>query len=318
MKYCKINYILKRSIVVLFFLYAEIILSTQQTFAKKKVSYWRNLAYYKNSIRMADTICYKVLNGRKLNLLVMKPEDKTHANNNRPVLVWIHGGGWTGGNAGQFIPHLRYSADRGAVGISIEYRLIRKNNIPDDGNTTKLTDCIADCRDALRYIREHKEELGIDSGRITVIGDSAGGHLALCMGILDAPMVEKADAVVDCNGITDFNNTTWQEYLPHSKDMKEEIQEFSPLFHLDKNDPPLLILNGGRDNLVTPTEASKLYLEAKRVGIDCEYELFDDMQHAFILTNYHSTDEQITRAMIAIDKFLVKRKLLEGETMLKQ
>lgn len=274
-----------------------------------------NLAYYKSCTRLADTIWYKEVNGKKLFLLVINPEYKS-SKKNRPALVWIHGGGWTGGHASQFIPHLRYSADRGAVGFSIEYRLIRKKNVPEDENTTKLTDCIADCQDALRYIREHKDEFGIDTKRITVIGDSAGGHLALCLGILDAPSVEKPNAVVNCNGITDFNNKTWQEYLPRVKDINEEIQAFSPLFHLDINDPPLLILNGGKDYLVTPDEANKLYLEAKKAGIDSEYVLFDDMQHAFILTNYHATEDQTTQAILAIDKFLTKRGFLERKTIL--
>ncbi len=317
MKHCRIRIRSDWRVLTLSFLCLVIIFYQNETFAQKQVGVKNTLEYFKKSTRIADTICYKEAGGRKLFLLVMKPENKLRIKN-RPVLVWIHGGGWTGGNAGQFIPQLRYSADRGAVGISVEYRLIKKNNAPDDGNTTILTDCIADCRDALRYIREHKNELGIDPKRVTVIGDSAGGHLALCMGILDAPFVEKADAVIDCNGITDFNNKTWQVYLPHKKGLDEEIQAFSPLFHLDRNDPPLLILNGGKDKVVTPEEANKLYLESKKAGIDSEYMLFDDMQHAFILTNYHATEEQTTRAMLEIDNFLVKRKLLKGETVLMQ
>lgn len=312
MKYCTQIQRISKGVLMLLFAFIGIVCSAQLALAKKTSTTKLTLAYYKNSARMADTICFKEVNGRRLILLVMKPADKTHTKN-RPVLVWIHGGGWTGGNVGQFIPQLRYSAAHGAVGISVEYRLIRKTNAPDDGNTTTLADCIADCRDAIRYIREHKNELGIDSDLVTVIGDSAGGHLALCMGILDAPSVEKADAVIDCNGITDFNNKTWQVYLPHKKRMDEEIREFSPLFNLDRNDPPLLILNGGKDNIVTPEEANKIYLESKKAGIDSEYILFDDMQHAFILTNYHATEEQTTRAILEIDHFLTKRGFLKGK-----
>ena len=96
----------------------------------------------------------------------------------RTAVVWIHGGSWTGGSAYNFFPHARYFAARGAVGFSVEYRLLKKNR-------TTVGDCLADCKSVIRYIREHAAELGIDPVKIIVMGDSAGGHLASCLGTID-------------------------------------------------------------------------------------------------------------------------------------
>ena len=207
---------------------------------------------------------------------------------------------------------------RRKVFFSPAFPLMRKENVSDDGNMTKLTDCIADCQDALVYFRKHASELGIDPKRVAVIGDSAGGHLALCMGIFDSFPSARANAVIDCNGITDFNNKKWQGYLPNQNDLSAEIKKYSPLFNLDKSDPPLLILNGKKDKVVTAEESEKLYYEAKKAGIDAETILFDDMQHAFILTNYTATKEQTTKAILEIDKFLKARGFLKGKTILTQ
>lgn len=86
-----------------------------------------------------------------------------------PLLVWIHGGGWSGGshnNPPAFALALR---ERGVAVASIGYRLSGRAIFPAQ---------IHDCKGAIRYLRAHAAEFNIDAGRVMAWGSSAGGHLA--------------------------------------------------------------------------------------------------------------------------------------------
>ena len=110
---------------------------------------------------------YKTVDGVSLKLYFFAPASAApHAH--APAVVWIHGGAWAGGTLDGFMPHARYVAARGAVGFNLEYRLLKPNG-------PFISDCIADCRSAIRYIRSHADELGVNPQRIAAAGDSAGG-----------------------------------------------------------------------------------------------------------------------------------------------
>ena len=121
-------------------------------------------------------VVYKKVGDVGLTLAVFEPAD-AKPGDRRAAAVWVHGGGWTAGDDRAFYPHARYYASRGAVGVSINYRLIRA------GGPTAF-DSFADCKSAVRYLRAHAAELGIDPARVAVLGDSAGGHLAGCLGTI--------------------------------------------------------------------------------------------------------------------------------------
>src|SRR5688572_11393186 len=88
-----------------------------------------------------------------------------------PLLVWIHGGGWSGGSKTQ-MPYLSQLA-RGYVLASIEYRFSQKAKFPAQ---------IQDCQAAIRFLRANAKKYNIDADRIGVGGGSAGGHLAALLG----------------------------------------------------------------------------------------------------------------------------------------
>ena len=101
----------------------------------------------------------------------------------RPAVIFIHGGGWHSWNPEQFALDARSYAARGLVGISVGYRLTKPP-------ATTVLDCVADVKSAVRWIRKHAGELGVDPARIVMLGDSAGGHLAAVTALLpglDAP-----------------------------------------------------------------------------------------------------------------------------------
>ncbi len=131
---------------------------------------------------------YKEVDGRELKLYIFNPANhKPRANT--PAVVCIHGGGWMGGDPSLFFPHARYFAARGLVAFSVQYRLTSAGGVT-------VGDCIEDCKSAFRFIRLNAERFGVDPARLAVLGDSAGGHLAACMGVMDEFEAPKEDPSV--------------------------------------------------------------------------------------------------------------------------
>ena len=121
----------------------------------------------------SSVVCFKTPEaGAALQLHVFTPPGYSPTDA-RPAAVFFFGGGWLGGAPTQFFPHCEWlSQQRGMVAISCEYRTASSH----DGATP--FDCVADGRSAMRWVRSHAAELGVDPHRIAAGGGSAGGHVA--------------------------------------------------------------------------------------------------------------------------------------------
>src|SRR5262249_22791415 len=95
-----------------------------------------------------------------------------------PAIVFFFGGGWTNGTVTQFIPQSKHLAQRGMIAIVADYRVFGRHK-------TSAFEAIADAKSAIRWVRAHATELGIDPNRIAAGGGSAGGHIALSAAVLD-------------------------------------------------------------------------------------------------------------------------------------
>ena len=93
----------------------------------------------------------------------------------RPTVVWIHGGAWIAGSTADVDPYLRILADAGYTAIAVSYTL---------GPEAVYPTAVIEINEAMAYIDEHAEELSVDSGRLVIAGDSAGGQLASQMATL--------------------------------------------------------------------------------------------------------------------------------------
>jgi len=114
---------------------------------------------------------YKQIGGISLNLHIFNP--KVHQEtDSRAAIVFFHGGGWSSGTPRQFYRQSKYLADRGMVAISAEYRLAQKHH-----STPK--ESVKDGKSAMRWIRAHAKELGINPNMIAAGGGSAGGQIWL-------------------------------------------------------------------------------------------------------------------------------------------
>ncbi|MCC6819521.1 MAG: alpha/beta hydrolase [Verrucomicrobiota bacterium] len=187
----------------------------------------------------------------------------------RPVLLYIHGGGWTDLNRAyrnlNFLPYV----EKGWAVVNIDYRLLKQAPFPA---------CIADCRHALNWIYENADGFKFDTSRIVVSGESAGGHLALMTGFLtnDAALAIpnhpinrelKVAAVINWFGISDvgrimetWNSPSYVTNLVGDISKKEEIyRSCSPLTHVNPSVPPVLTIHGDADQVVPFIHATLLH-----------------------------------------------------------
>ena len=111
-------------------------------------------------------LIYKTVGDSRLHLHVFFP-DSHKSSDKRPAVVFFFGGGWSGGSPSQFHPHCEYFASRGMVAISAEYRT-------KTSHQTTPRECVKDGKSALRWVRSHAKELGIDPDKIVAGGGSAG------------------------------------------------------------------------------------------------------------------------------------------------
>ena len=114
---------------------------------------------------------YKKVGDTELHMHLFNPAG-WKATDKRPCFVTIHGGGWTRGSPSSQYAFAKHCTDLGMVSVSVQYRFYKP------GGPITVFDCVQDARSAMRYVRSHAAELGIDSNKIVTNGGSAGGHLA--------------------------------------------------------------------------------------------------------------------------------------------
>ena len=204
-----------------------------------------------------------------------------------PAVVIIHGGGWSGGEkrAAREINIGTTLALNGYVGMSIDYVLA---NSEHPGPTWPQN--LHDCKTAVRWLRANAERLQIDPAHIGVIGGSAGGHLAamvgLCGGELDPP--GDGDTRVQC-AVDLYGPVLWFEqrdlamFRKSRAEAPELYKQADPRSHIDKSDPPLLILHGTADKTVPVADSEALAAAMKAAGAAHQLEIIPEAPHTFHL-----------------------------------
>lgn len=171
-----------------------------------------------------------------------------------PAMIVIHGGGWTGGTkAAMVAAWVNRYLEKGFVVANVEYRLAAVATAPA---------AVEDALKAANFFLSNAKKYGADPKRVAVTGGSAGGHLALMVGLtprsakLGKPA--KVRAVVNFYGITDVDDqlhgpnerkyaTTW---VPESPDRTALARRVSPMTYVRKDVPPVLTLHGDADATV--------------------------------------------------------------------
>ena len=198
-----------------------------------------------------------------------------------PLVVWIHGGGWQGGNK-ENCPAVSF-ATKGYAVASVNYRLSQHAIFPAQ---------IEDCKAAIRWLRANAATYGIDARRIGVWGGSAGGHLAALLGVTGhmsdfdtGPNLDQSSAVqcvLDFFGPTDFLHygavpmerldgpTSAAAQLIGGPISTHPVQarRASPVYFVGKDAAPFLIFHGGRDPIVPLQQSQELNAALEKAGVE--------------------------------------------------
>lgn len=248
------------------------------------------------------TETYKTVGETKLNLYIFSPA----APKNAPAIVFFFGGGWKSGSPQQFETQCRQLAARGMVAITADYRVQSRHGV-------KPVQCVADARSAVRWVRAHAEQLGVDPKRIAAGGGSAGGHLAACTAFItefdapdeDKPVSAAPDALVLFNPalvlapIEGFSAEGFGVRVPEER-MGTKPENISPAHHITRNGPPTIIFHG-RDDTTVPFESAEAFTaRMKSLGNRCELHGYDGQQHGFF-----NGGEFKEKTLAEADKFLV-------------
>jgi acetyl esterase/lipase len=244
-------------------------------------------------VEVMRDIEYDRAGDKKLLLDVYLPEQEL--DEPLPVIVWIHGGGWQGGDKGE-CPAL-WLVEKGYAAVSISYRFTDQAHFPAQ---------IHDCKSAIRWIRANAAKYGLDPERIGVWGSSAGGHLAALLGAsgdvkelegsgANAEQSSRVQAVCDFFGPTDFLKLRAhpEEVEPELQSVvtgllggpieenKERAAQASPVTYVSKDDPPFLIMHGSDDRIVPVSQSQSLYDALKKAGVEVTLHVVEGAGHGF-------------------------------------
>lgn len=233
-------------------------------------------------------------------LHLVLPSDEFKKEEKLPLLVFIHGGGWSVLNS---VDHMvsytgegaLWALERGYAVAFVDYTLL-------DENTKAMPNQVYEVKAAIRYLRSVADTYQLDPDKIAVMGESAGGHLVDMLGTTigedeyeheeygNMEYSSDVQAVVAQYSVSDLSSLTQVIDLTYGVDsstldesqLQEYIQESSPLAHIDGNEPPFFIEAGLEDTEVPYTQSCSLYDAVMMNNEDSpsELHLFPGMDHA--------------------------------------
>jgi acetyl esterase/lipase len=246
-------------------------------------------------IAPAEQIVYKKIGDRELHLDLFKPKDWKAADK-RACYVGIHGGGWGAGAPRVMYNFAEHCAQAGMVSACPQYRLYKP------GTEVTVAECVKDARLAIRYLRAHAAELGIDPQKIAVSGASAGGHLAAATALFDVNEAGE-DTSVSCapNALILFSPVidTSSEGYGHAK-VGAQWEALSPAHQVRSGVPPTITFHGTAD-ATTPFKGAQLFHDAMlRAGNRSELVRVEGEQHTYMFKDKARYEETLQR----MDAFL--------------
>lgn len=227
----------------------------------------------------------------------------------RPGVLVIHGGGWTGGKKENVFERLCLPfLEKGFVVANVEYRLAAVAPAP-----AAVNDVLA----AAEWFRNNAARYGVDRNRIVVMGDSAGGHLALMVGLTTKKAqlgpTGKVAAVINWYGITDVQDQLEGQHMrqyavtwvpPELPDRQDVARRVSPISWVRKDAPPVLTIHGDADPTVPYEHGVDITKELRNAGADAELIPIHQGGHG------NFSPEEFAEIYRQIFNFLTLRKIL--------
>ena len=264
------------------------------------------------AVRAVKNITYVQRGGHALQLDLYLPAQPQ--NGPVPGIVFVHGGGWRVGVRDNFAPMAIRMAQRGYAAATISYRLSPEALYPA---------AVQDARAAVRWMRTHAKEYGIDPARIALGGGSAGGQIAALAGVTDGlarfdpdagpgTVSSSVQAIVNIDGLSDFTSEAARKYedgpakQPSSAgawfggryaSMPDLWREASPLFYVNPKTPPVLFVVSAQPRFSLGRE--EMAARLKEAGVASRVVAVPDTPHSFWLF-----DPWLAQAVEATVRFL--------------
>lgn len=269
-------------------------------------------AHALNEYQVFPNLTYLVAGNYEAKLDIYKRRD---TNGPQPTLIFIHGCGWIGGSKEQSLLSLMPWFEMGWNVVNVEYRL---------GRVALAPAAVEDCLCALRYVTAQAKLYQIDTNRLVLSGESAGGHVALTTGMIPESAgldrlcpgvpLPKVAAIIDWYGISDVADlldgpnrrayaVQWLASLP---DREEIARRVSPLTYVRPGLPPVLAIQGDADPTVPYQHSIRLTEALSKAHVPNELLTIPGGKHGGF------TPEERTRIYLAIREFLRKNGLGGG------
>lgn len=220
-------------------------------------------------------VIYKTVGDIDLQLHIFDPAPGTKKP--MPAIILFFGGGWSSGTADQFYNHCKYLAQQGILAISADYRTHIRGGV-------KPSECVKDGKSAIRYVRAHAKELGVDPNRIAAGGGSAGGHVAAATGTIKGYEHEDEDMSISSrpNAMVLFNPVYDNSENGYGYDRVNKYwKEFSPLHNIDKDTPPAIVFFGSKEELTKPEAMEEFKAKMEVYGTKSVLKIYEGPGHGF-------------------------------------
>lgn len=218
-----------------------------------------------------------------------------------PTIVFIFGGSWTAGGRKMYSDEIRWAAERGFVGVTIDHRLL--NKMKEGKPLYPFPAQIHDPKCAVQWLRANAKEYKIDKNRIGSVGFSSGGHLSLLLGLTD-PL----DGLEGDCGYSDYSSAVQaavglappidliESYATLAGDLQkllggspnefqEEYIKASPISYVSENDPPITTIMGEVDKFILPVQGELLDAKMSEMGIYHNLIILEGKNHNYFSYN---------------------------------
>lgn len=264
------------------------------------------------------TYTYKKLKNHELKLDIYYPKEKKER---YPIVFFAHGGGWVLGfrNQQNNVSWCKFLASKGFAVVSIDYRL---------GISHKMNEILSDYTDALNYIKNNSADLKLDKKNIVLMGLSAGGHLTLLYYAFNT-FVKNTKNIEGIKGVIAYYTPANLKHL-FDKNVKSifakvatattlkgfptptregEYLYYSPIFWINENMNPILLVHGKKDRTVPFSSSVELLKKLREKGISAKILVHKNGDHAF---EFENNDIQTIRILNETVKFIRRRMENEG------
>jgi acetyl esterase/lipase len=262
-----------------------------------------------NEYQIFPNLTYLTASNFEAKLDIYKRRDTTGP---QPTVIYFHGGFWAAGTKEGSVMSLVPWFEMGWNVVNVEYRLARVAVAPA---------AVEDCLCALRYIANQAKTYDIDTNRIVLTGESAGGHLALTTGIIPdtagldrecaGAALPRVAAIVNWFGISDVYDVIegphranaamqWFGSLPNREEIAHRV---SPLTYVRSGLPPILTIHGDADTTVPYPQAVRLHEALTKAGVTNQLVTIPGGKHG------NFTPDERTKIYATIRAFLAKNGL---------